>query len=90
MSKQKELEDKRDAIQKEIDKLKKSTGQLRFEDLMRDYCHASTFHSSGRYSLEFPCFDLSVIPQGDFNYKQMVIAIEALLELTNPSVECNL
>tara|TARA_R110002020_G_scaffold6714_2_gene28529 strand:+ start:224 stop:508 length:285 start_codon:yes stop_codon:yes gene_type:complete len=81
------LEAKKEFLQKEIDALKKSTGQLQFEEFLRGKNHSSSFSDINGHSLDFGYFSVRLLSIKNSDYhKDLLIACEALERITEPTI----
>ena len=84
MSKDKELkalEKKRDALNNEIKRLKKSTGQLEFEEYLYNFNTTTNLSHLGEYGINFNNIEISlpmINKDTEVFYKNMAIACKAL------------
>ena len=91
MDKNKELtklEEEKEALQKKIDNLKKSTGQLQFEEWIskRTYTIGESYTDESM-TLRFKYFSIVIdrVLDKESLYKNLLIACEALERITTPT-----
>ena len=82
------LEEEKEALQKKIDNLKKSTGQLQFEEWFYLRNVNSSINFSGQCTFDFGIFEISFTKRctDESYYKNLLIACEALERITTPTI----
>ena len=79
----KKLEKEKEALQEKIDLLKKSTGQLKFEELIHRFNTSSTYNSFGFSSINIDGIEISMptIHDKENYYELMYNAVYSLCRL---------
>jgi len=78
------LENKKLALQKEINDLKKTNGQLDLEEFLNNNLHSQSFSSDGNSTMDFGFMSIKIRsckPFNEYYYKDMLTALKSLFKV---------